>query len=106
MTNTILVIAAVIIGILIVVKFLRFVIKGILLLVVLAAVIMAFNYMNRGASVPSQTTVHNQTLVNNALNNMTQRVKGLDLETIGTDFQKVLIEGRDFAKEALSKFSS
>jgi dolichyl-phosphate-mannose--protein O-mannosyl transferase len=104
-TNTILIIAVIVIGIIIAVKFVRFIIKWVVLLAVLAIAIMLFMNMTKGTAVPSITNMKVQTTAGNVLNNITKDFKQFNFSQAESNFQSLLNEGIGSVKQtfAMSK---
>jgi len=103
MTNTILMIVAIVVGIIIVLKFIRFFVKVIILLAVLAIVIMVFMNMTQGMSLPNISNNNIQASAQKELNSITQKVKGINLKQVETDLQNTMTKSINSAKQAWAK---
>ncbi|KLU65375.1 hypothetical protein DEAC_c25120 [Desulfosporosinus acididurans] len=103
--NIILMIAAIVIGVLIVVKFIRFIVRGIVLLAVLASIIFLLLNMTQGTPAKNLTTTKLQTTVQSGLGNITQKLKTINYKQAQTNFQNALTQSIDYGKQALAKIS-
>ncbi|AFM39902.1 hypothetical protein Desaci_0846 [Desulfosporosinus acidiphilus SJ4] len=104
-SNTILIIAAIVIGVIVAAKFIRFIVKGILLLVVLAVVLLIFLNISQGNLLKNSTVSNTkiESSVQSGLSNITQKFKSLDYEQTVTNLQTMLTKGIDYGKQALAK---
>ncbi|WP_088188106.1 hypothetical protein [Desulfosporosinus sp. FKA] len=104
-TNMILIIAAIVIGVLIVVKFIRFIVKGIFLLAVLALAL--FLLLNLTQETPSKNITNGkvQTAVQSGISNVTQKLKSINYKQAQTNFQNALTQSIDYGKQALAKIA-
>ncbi|MGC7872721.1 hypothetical protein ACPUYX_14510 [Desulfosporosinus sp. SYSU MS00001] len=101
-TNMILIITA-IVGVLIVVKFIRFIVRGIVLLAVLASIIVLLLNMTQGTPSKNLTTTKLQTTVQSGLGNITQKLKTINYKQAQTNFQNALNQSIDYGKQTLAK---
>ncbi|WP_407306452.1 hypothetical protein [Desulfosporosinus sp. SB140] len=102
MTNTILIILAVVVGIIIIVKFIRFFVKGIILLALLAVVLMVYTNMTNGTTIPKNTTSKIQASIQNESSTIAQKLLGYNLKQVETNLQNTLTKGMLSAKEVFS----
>lgn len=103
MINTILTILAVVVGIIIGLKFIRSFVKGIIFLALLAIVIMVFMNTTHGTLLSSNTPAKIQASMQNDSSSIAQKLNGSQFQQIETNLQNTLTRGILSAKEAFSK---
>ena len=102
MLNTILIILAVVVGIILVMKFIRYVIKGIIFLALLAVIFVAYKNVTNsstaaGNSPPAVAGI--QASVQNEADTAAHKFLGSSLEQIETNLQNTVMQGISSVKK-------